>query len=213
MAQLHRIKDILDWGKRIQFVFQVATLLLSASVVGGVRATIDGTHIPVLWRAPIYLFSAGMALLLFSSIGRWWSERTIGHKNAVRTALREARESAAYAAVLNDRAVRAKELVRDLEAMWHHWNNAGETLVHPLTPTCDPIKDSKSMWKLIGEARDFKLRYADHLSVLKADFPEFISSTVTNGYPSSREYVVVLSDLKEHAVQLEETASRTWDKY
>jgi hypothetical protein len=69
------------------------------------------------------------------------------------------------------------------------------------------------MWKLIGEARDFKLRYADHLSVLKADFPEFISSTVTNGYPSSREYVVVLSDLKEHAVQLEETASRTWDKY
>jgi hypothetical protein len=64
MEILQRTKDILDWGKRIQFVFQVVAYLLALSVTATVRAMIWNTHIPTVWRAPIYLFAAALSLYL-----------------------------------------------------------------------------------------------------------------------------------------------------
>jgi hypothetical protein len=70
------MKEILDWGKRVQFVFQVVMFLFSASVVGGVRAAISyGTHLPALWRPPIYCLSGAVALLCCAAVGNWWSKR------------------------------------------------------------------------------------------------------------------------------------------
>jgi hypothetical protein len=74
------MKQILDWGKRVQFVFQVVMFLFSASVVGAVvgavRAAITyGTHLPALWRFPIYCFSGAVALLCCAAVGNWWNKR------------------------------------------------------------------------------------------------------------------------------------------
>jgi hypothetical protein len=70
------MKEILDWGKRVQFVFQVVMFLFSASVVGAVRAAISyGTHLPALWRLPIYCLSGAVTLLCCAAVGNWWSKR------------------------------------------------------------------------------------------------------------------------------------------
>jgi len=199
----------------ISFAWETAKIVLDN--LG--RLDMAGTLITHLYAlitsqwTPVSLFIGGVLTLM------WLHFQTTDTKQESPQAteedfkvLREVRECAARAAVLNDRGARAKELITDLEAMWHHWNNAGETLVHPLTTNCDPMKNAESSGKLISEALRFKLRYADHLSVLTADFPDFYSNTVHAGYPCSREYVAVLSDLKEHAAQLEQEASQLWDK-
>jgi hypothetical protein len=71
MGLLKTLRETLDWGKRIQFVFQAVGFLLSATVYATARAWVRGTSIPAVWHLPIYLLSATLALLLFASIGRW----------------------------------------------------------------------------------------------------------------------------------------------
>jgi hypothetical protein len=51
-------------GQMNSISFQVVIFLLSASVVGAVRAAITyETHVPSLWHLPIYCLSGAVALL------------------------------------------------------------------------------------------------------------------------------------------------------
>jgi hypothetical protein len=218
MGMGEKLKDILDWGKRIQFVFQVVGLLFSASVVTAARAMISYyTHIPTLWRAPIYFLSAGIALLLFASLGQWWSRRLVKDAPPTDTTkvLEEVMGQGANAALYDYMWCRAIDLIRDLDALWHHWDNAGEKLIYPLNSTLDKLKDPLSdvSLKLIHERRDFMVLYAHHLMIMKLTFSDIVSKTIKGGFPSDREYFEVRSDLEKHAEELKWMAKKTWEKY
>ncbi len=207
------LKDILDWGKRIQFVYQAVTFFFSASVVGAVRAMIHGTSVPVLWRPPIYLLTAGAALLMFASLGRWWSNRNKG-KSATGI-IEEVMQQGAQAALYDYMSCRAGELIRDLNMLWHHWDNAGEKLIHPLDGTIDKFKNvmADNFHTLINERRDFMVLYGHHLMQMESSFPDFTSQTMAGGFPSGREYRIVYSDLVEHEKELARLTRKTWEKY
>jgi hypothetical protein len=104
----------------------------------------------------------------------------------------------------------ALSLVFKLECVWHHWQNAGDALLHPLDINLPKILDS-TMDAIQGELREFKIAYGEHLLRLQRDFPSFRSDAVTGRYPSDREYIVVLYDLREHAALLGRTAQDLFD--
>lgn len=97
-----------------------------------------------------------------------------------------------------------------LETLWHHWHNAGEVLLHPLDLNHPKTLGDASTIEIITELRDFKVAYGGHLNRLGADVPAFKSKTIAGGYPSSREYITVLYDLREHAANLDDTAQQLW---
>ena len=75
MGLFDKAKTVIDWGRRVQFVYQMAVLLFSGSATLGLIGLIRNARIPVFWRWSIYLLCAALTLLLFASIGRWWSGR------------------------------------------------------------------------------------------------------------------------------------------
>jgi len=220
MGMAEKLKDILDWGKRIQFVSQVIALLFSASVVAAARAMISYyTHIPTLWHAPIYFLSAGIALLFFASIGLWWSNRQEKDVESVvdtTKALEEVMLQGGQSALYDYMWCRAIDLIRDLEALWHNWNNAGERLIHPLDATLDKVANwtsTNDAMALMDKRRDFMVLYSHHLMIVKLSFPDIVSKTIKGGFPSDREYFEVRSDLEIHAEELKWMAKKTWEKY
>ena len=104
----------------------------------------------------------------------------------------------------------ALELIFKLESVWHHWHNAGDVLLRPLDINLPKILDS-TMNAIQGELREFKRNYGEHLFKVQRDFPSIQSATLTGSYPSDREYVIVLYDLREHAAILGSTAQRLFD--
>jgi hypothetical protein len=114
------------------------------------------------------------------------------------------------ATLLDHMGMRARMLEAELEELWHRWDNVGEKLIHPLDAS-DQIKGDD--YSISWIRRDFMVRYGDHISTLKSLFPEFTSSALTGGYPSQREYVEVLRDLKNHAEKLESMAEEAWKKF
>jgi hypothetical protein len=215
MALLDKFKDTLDWGKRLQFLYQIVALLLSGSVIAGVRAMIHSTSIPPIWRWSIYLLCAALSLLLFASIGRWWSIRKKLSLDEARETIHDVKACAGKAALLYYMVARATELSRDLEALWHQWNNSGEKLIHPLDAKFDKLKDASSdeAWNLLNARRDFMVMYAHHIITMKVEFPDFTSHVMSAGYPAPYEYVQVRDNLKEHADQLEQMADKLWHRY
>lgn len=122
------------------------------------------------------------------------------------------KRAAAQAALLSQAAACAKELERMLEELWHHWNNAGAKLVHPIGGTVDiKLLPANKMGDLIGERRDFGVLYWHHLARLGVDAPYFSSRLTESGYPSDKEYHVVLADLRDHTKLLTEAAERVWE--
>jgi hypothetical protein len=215
MPMVENLKDVLDWGKRIQFVLQVVIFLFSASVLAAVKAMISYYfHIPALWRPPLYLAVAASSLLLFASIGRWWSRRRTDQSEA-RDALEDVMRQGARTALYDYMECRAIDLKNNLEALWHRWDNAGEKLIHPLNGKLDQLKDfmADGATNLLDERRDFMVLYSHHIMVMKLTFPEFESKTIGGGYPSDRQYFEVRSDLIEHADALGKMTTRTWKKY
>ncbi len=110
---------------------------------------------------------------------------------------------------------RAIELQQRLESLWHHWDNAGEKLIHPLNGT-DKIKGSLldgTGLDLLNERRDFMVLYLQHLDILKAEFPEFSSTVVETGYPADYEYQQVLANLRNHIENLKDESMRAWGRH
>ncbi len=117
------------------------------------------------------------------------------------------------AALLNFFQTCATDLIRRLEDMWHHWNIAGEVLIHPVDAR-PPIQwknwsNDKSP-QLLNERRDFMVLYCHHLHWLSLELPNFQSATTANGYPSDKEYPVVLANLKDHAEALNKLCDEVW---
>ncbi len=121
---------------------------------------------------------------------------------------KEDREDAlAQAALLWTFEAQARELLLQLEQVWHHWHNAGDSLLRPLDT--NDAKSADSL-RLQMELRDFKVTYGKHLQRLALDVPTFTSKSLAGDYPSSREYIEVLHDLREHASTLDEAAQKLY---
>lgn len=180
MELFDKVKAVIDWGRRLQFIYQMVAVLLSGSVIAGIRASIHGTSIPAIWRWPIYLLSAALSLLLFASIGRWWSTRKRASLDEARETISDVKACAGKAAIFYYMCARATDLRRDLEALWHQWDNNGEKLIHPLDGRIDKLKNlsSDETWSVINARRDFMVMYSDHINTLKVELPDF-SSHVT----------------------------------
>ena len=214
MAWLDKVKDALDWGKRGQFVIWVVMLLCTAAWWKAAVQVVRLTVIPAGWHAPIYLFSSAIFLLLLLSGYVWWVYRKPSPDES-RKALEDVMRQGAHAALYDYLSNRARDLLRDLEILWHNWHNAGEKLVHPLDGTLDKLNDysSDKAMTLLNERRDFLVLYSHHLTVVRLEFPEFKSRTMDGGYPSDREYVEVRDDLVAHVKELERMTKKTWSKY
>jgi hypothetical protein len=215
MSWLDKAKNTIDWGRRGQFVIQVAILLLTAAWWKSTIQVVRLTAIPAGWRAPIYLSTSALVLLLLSSVDVWWSNRKPSPDKS-REVLEEVMRAGVSSALYDYMGARARDLIRDIETLWHHWNNAGEKLVHPLTATIDKVQDwsdYEKASKLVDERRDFLVLYSHHVMVVRLMLPEFNSRTMDDGYPSSKEYVQARTDLVTHAEELESLSEIAWEKY
>lgn len=216
MAILARLKEWIDWSRRIEFiarmVYLVIALAASATAAGALLHTFS--RIPNIWHLPIYLGSVCIGWFLFVLVAYLWKRRKLP-AGETRRIVDEVKWNAGRAAMLWFIQARATELENRLEEVWHHWNYAGERLVHPLDITIDKLKDysADAATKLINEHREFLVLYANHLSSLKAEFPEFTSPIVEAGYPANCEYHVALANMKAHIEKLGEEAQRIWGKY
>jgi len=120
------------------------------------------------------------------------------------------RETAIFqAGLLSMFSAQASYLANLLEAVWHHWHNAGEVLLYPLDINLPKNIEDTNLLTL--ELRDFKIAYREHVIRVRVDVPAFTSDTMTAFSPSNREYVVVLRDLKEHSASLMRTAQSLID--
>ena len=106
----------------------------------------------------------------------------------------------------------ADDLTVWLEQLWHHWNAAGETLIHPIGTKAD-IKNWRAagVSDIVAERRDFLVLYQDHIMRLQKDYPKFDSETAKDGYPSETEYYAVMNNLRAHAKLLKEVADHVWE--
>jgi hypothetical protein len=177
-----------------------------------------GDYVTPHYAMPWYLWAGITALVLSviipAIIGMIRKHNNPSEKpNAEdKAALLQIKLASGQAILLWNFAARANELVKRLEETWHRWNADGEPLIYPA--------GGKIEWKnwsddispqLAGKRRDFALLYGTHIVDLKHEVPEFSSNTTRHGYPTEREYSEVLSDLREHAIHLNEVAQRVWD--
>lgn len=78
MTIMPRIVCLIDWGRRVQFVYQMAALALATSAGEFVRAyLVAHTLIAPIWRPPLYMLAFALALLIFASIGSWYKRNPL----------------------------------------------------------------------------------------------------------------------------------------
>ena len=211
------LKGLIDWGRRVQFLFQVAGLLLSASTWTAVARLISKYPTLVAWQVPISLAASAVTLLLFGVALYRFSpdQRKKRTEKEVDEVVENLKWAAARGFLLSHFEARAVELKQILEEAWHHWNNAGEKLIHPLDSRLDKLTSHSAdgIMKLLDERRDFMVLYSQHLNLLKVEFPEFGSPVIEAGYPSDVEYPRVLANLESHIRKLGEQSQREWDRY
>jgi hypothetical protein len=126
-------------------------------------------------------------------------------------AFEKAKPLIGQAAILHDYADQADALCRGLEGIWHHWDNAGEKLTHPLVADfTNQIEDwSKPETTMLSyELTQFRMLFQHQLEMVRLRFPNFSSNTLINGYPSNEEYLMVRMDLYNHAGFLRDLADR-----
>jgi len=110
------------------------------------------------------------------------------------------------AGALMSRAGEAEALARELEKIWHLFNNEGvEKLIRPLSikEIPDEVKAHRHK-QLIA----FRAVYQWHIASVREIAPEFQSETVNKGFPTTEEYLEVKRNLEEHAKLLRELAAQ-----
>ena len=202
------------WHTRVT----VTCITIAAIFDAGEEALSHSPHIAEKFSDIGWIHYAPLALLIIAGIswltGRLRTPEQLSESEVAKT-ISEVKLHGGKALMLGYMEARAIELQSQLEALWHHWNNAKENLIHPLDGRLDTMKDSSSdeYWNLINERRDFMVLYAHHLGTLKAELPEFTSAAVSAGYPAGIEYHQVLTNLKSHAEKLKNESLEVWDKY
>jgi hypothetical protein len=195
-----------------KFIFDVVVALGAVSCIlvwlklepKDIRMSVSGPH--WLWL----IVGLGLFVVALTSSG-YSLYRTIHQpKPSLSSELR--REMAIrQSSLLSFFAAQARDLVATLELTWHHWNNAGEKLIHPCSDKTDIKNVGKETAKLTAELRDFKVLYQDHLVRLKVEIPAFNSRTISNDIFSDEEYPNILTDLKDHERLLEKASNDVWD--
>ena len=97
----------------------------------------------------------------------------------------------------------ADNLANMLEMIWHHWDNAGVKLVHPLAGHAIPNEIKSGEDK---ELLEFRIAYKRHIAAVRAASPKFTSNVMTDGFPSSVEYATVKRDISNHASLMHDRA-------
>ena len=115
------------------------------------------------WRwvhfIPLLLLTiAGVSWL----IGRGRPERLEPSKSEIDETINNVKLAGAKGFLLSHLEARAIELQQELESLWHHWNNAGEKLIHPLDARLDKVKEisNDGSFKLLNERREFMVLYS-----------------------------------------------------
>jgi hypothetical protein len=156
-----------------------------------------------------------LALTAFAIGVQMWNRKGRHSDSDATQVLRDVKLQGARAILLSVMATEATYLMELLEEVWHHWDNLGEKLVHPLDARIDKMKDysSDGVMKLVYEHRDFLVLYAHHLRTLATELPKFASPVVVTGYPSDCEYHRVLANLRVHIENLKTESQTAWDEY
>jgi hypothetical protein len=133
----------------------------------------------------------------------------------IEDAAQEAKRAGSQATIMLFLSSRSEELTSRLEEAYHHWQYANQKLIHPLDIQLNKIVTENcsgdDIQRLRDEHRDFMVLYAAHLSALQSEIPGFTSEIAQGDYPSNKEYLLVLNDLRDHTRKLKETAQRIWD--
>jgi signal transduction histidine kinase len=214
MPAIQKFQDTVDWARRIQFILQVAGVLFSASAWTTTWHWIAQHPGLWAWRWPICFLVSSLSLCLFAIILRvvHRSQKKKMPDDDVNRILTDVKLQGAKAILLGFMEARVIELQQQLEALWHHWNNSGEKLIHPLDARLDQLKNytADGAMALFNERRDFMVLYAHHLNTSKAEFSDFTSPVIAEGYPSDSEYHQVLANLKLHAEKLKTESEEAW---
>jgi hypothetical protein len=101
------------------------------------------------------------------------------------------------AGVLRSKAGQAEWLAKELEKVWHIYNNEDAKLIRPLgeheLPDVIQLNRHKRLWA-------FRIHYQGHIGGVKFHIPDFRSPIVDAPSPYSNiEYLDLLQKLKEHA--------------
>jgi hypothetical protein len=138
MGSLQNFKDLVDWGRRLEFILRVLGLLWAWLVGQTVRAIIVSfTHIPDVWHLPIYLLASCLGLMAFVVVMQRGNHKRKVPDSDADEIIKDVKLQGARSILLSFMEARAVELVSQLEALWHHWDNAGEKLIHPLDSRID----------------------------------------------------------------------------
>jgi hypothetical protein len=205
---LERIRGNAEW-EGIKWLWGAAgrSVMISAAYWLGQRFR----HVHVDWIGLGILFFLIMILSYLLMPGRKPSSDSSAAAAAPVPSNERDKFAGGQAALLWHFAAKAGALVVLLDSTWHHWNNAGEALIHPLDVNHPKDFGSESAISLIRELRDFKILYEDHLACLHSEVPAFSSVTTSFGYPSKQEYSLVMSALRDHAESLKNAGQQVWD--
>lgn len=148
---------------------------------------------------PHYVWLLGaIALLLIST---WRSFRPSTSKRA----------QLKLAGVIESEAGQAKWLERQLEEVWHTYNELGVALTHPLSDATlsevDPIKEycERELFK-------FRIAFRGHIGSVKYHLPDFHSEIVDSAKFWKVDYLDLRRKLIEHAAKLGSLANSTENK-
>jgi hypothetical protein len=210
------LKNTIDWARRVEFVYRMGALLWAFTVGATARAYLKSfTRLPNVWHLPLYLFASCLALLLFGLVAHRMTGKPNVSDSETSEIIRGVKMEGARSILLSFFGARATDLQTQLEALWHHWNNEGERLIHPLDMRIDKLNSNSSdvFMKLINEHREFLVLYSHHINTLRVELPEFTSPVMTAGYPSDCEYHQAMTNLRAHAEKLKTESEEAWKKY
>jgi hypothetical protein len=208
-------KEILDW---LHHVYWIREFLISSGIaVAAMKWLVSHVGLLSQYGWAIWLLLAGLLMYLFD-----WRRRRLNPgetekylripeskvEQILRPLFRDAKGAGAQAGILWTLAAQARDVLVNLEQVWHHWNDAGERLIHPLDARIDKPDFLKG--NLIAERRDFMAIYMTHLMRLRVDVPGFTSNVTVYGFPSDREYLQVRNALQDHADKLDAAADAIW---
>jgi len=217
MGVMDRVKNWLDWGKRIQFLIAVLGSLWTFCVGATAKAYLkDFTHLSIEWQLPLYSFAAFVGLLLFVVVSNFWLTRNKRMPDSEASEIiHDVKVRGSQCRMFYFFEARALELEAHVVQLWHHWNNEGEKLIHPLDARIDNFQTHsiEVRMKLMTEQTEFLVLYSHHINILKVEFPEFTSPVIATGFPSDREYHQVVANLRTRAEMLKEEAEKAWNKY
>lgn len=143
------LKEILEW---LHHAYWIHEFLVSSGAAAGAMTWL-GSHYPAFrpYRWPTGLFTAGILMYVLSLTRRIRPAKKQTNvasaldaaEQVIGEAVDDAKRAGAQAGMLWILAASADELIQLLEQTWHHWNNAGERLIHPLDARLDNLDFSK----------------------------------------------------------------------